>query len=82
MFLNYINGAFVGSADGTTLPVTNPATNETVGEVPRSKEDDVNAGVTGTCSSPALGSWLVTHVYCAIFRMMIEGGGAWSWADS
>ncbi len=42
--LNCINGEFVPAADGTTLPVYNPATNEVVGEVPRSKAEDVNAG--------------------------------------
>jgi hypothetical protein len=51
LFLNYINGAFVPSSDGTTLPVTNPATNATVGDVPRSKEEDVNAG-NSSCLQP------------------------------
>ena len=41
---NYINGSFVPAADGTTLPVYNPATNAVVGLIPRSKSDDVNAG--------------------------------------
>ena len=42
---NYINGSFVPAADGTTLPVYNPATNAVVGLIPRSKSDDVNAGL-------------------------------------
>jgi hypothetical protein len=56
--LNFVNGSFVAAQDGEFLPVYNPATNEIVGEIPRSKEADVNAGtaVGVVCSRPVRGS--------------------------
>ncbi|CAN5731908.1 CoA-acylating methylmalonate-semialdehyde dehydrogenase [soil metagenome] len=42
---NYIGGEWVSSASSETLPVTNPATGETVGHVPLSGAADVDAAV-------------------------------------
>jgi hypothetical protein len=43
-YLNFVAGAFVPAACGEWVDVTNPATNEVVGRVPRSRAEDVNAG--------------------------------------
>ncbi len=44
IILNFVAGAFVPAAGGEWVDVTNPATNEVVGRVPRSRAEDVNAG--------------------------------------
>ncbi|MEH7255387.1 gamma-aminobutyraldehyde dehydrogenase [Neobacillus niacini] len=41
----YINGSFVDSVEGTTSSVINPATEETIAEVPVCSEEDVNRAV-------------------------------------
>jgi betaine-aldehyde dehydrogenase len=42
---NFIDGEFVDAADGATEEVTNPATGETIAEMPLSTEEDVNRAV-------------------------------------
>lgn len=41
-----IGGRWVDAADGATQPITNPATGETIAEVPASSEEDVDRAVT------------------------------------
>jgi betaine-aldehyde dehydrogenase len=42
---NFIDGEFVDTADGATLPVVNPATGEEIAQMPLSTEEDVNRAV-------------------------------------
>jgi 1-pyrroline dehydrogenase len=41
----YIGGEFVDSASGETIPVINPSTGETIAEVPKGTEEDVDRAV-------------------------------------
>lgn len=43
--LNFIDGIFVDSVDGSTLPNVNPATGEVIGTIARSKKADVEVAV-------------------------------------
>jgi betaine-aldehyde dehydrogenase len=52
---NFIDGEFVDSADGATEEVINPATGETIAEMPLSTEEDVNRAVEA--AKRAFDSW-------------------------
>ena len=41
----FIDGEFVASLSNETFTVENPATEETIGEVPRARSDDVDRAV-------------------------------------
>ncbi|MGH3039404.1 MAG: gamma-aminobutyraldehyde dehydrogenase [Gaiellaceae bacterium] len=53
---NYIGGEWVDSAGGETMEVVNPATGETIAEVPASNEEDANRAVEA--AKAALPDWL------------------------
>ena len=53
---NFIGGEWVDSAAGETMEVVNPATGETIAEVPASTEDDANRAVEA--AKAALPDWL------------------------
>jgi 1-pyrroline dehydrogenase len=53
---NYIGGEWVDSAGGETMEVVNPATGETIAEVPASNEEDANRAVEA--AKAALPEWL------------------------
>ena len=53
---NYIGGEWVDSAAGETMEVINPATGETIAEVPASTEEDANRAVEA--AKAALPDWL------------------------
>jgi 1-pyrroline dehydrogenase len=53
---NYIGGEWVDSAAGETMEVLNPATGETIAEVPASTEEDANRAVDA--AKAALPEWL------------------------
>src|ERR1700759_127244 len=53
---NFINGQFVqGNGNGSRLPVINPATEETISDVPDSTQADVDAAVEA--ATKAQKSW-------------------------
>ena len=52
---NFIDGEFVDAADGATEEVINPATGETIAEMPLSNEEDVNRAVAA--AKRAFDSW-------------------------
>jgi acyl-CoA reductase-like NAD-dependent aldehyde dehydrogenase len=53
---NYIGGEWVDSAGGETMEVLNPATGETIAEVPASNEEDASRAVAA--ARAALPEWL------------------------
>jgi 1-pyrroline dehydrogenase len=53
---NYIGGEWVDSAGGETMEVLNPATGETIAEVPASNEEDADRAVQA--AKAALPEWL------------------------
>jgi 1-pyrroline dehydrogenase len=53
---NFIGGEWVDSAGGETMEVLNPATGETIAEVPASTEEDANRAVEA--AKAALPEWL------------------------
>jgi 1-pyrroline dehydrogenase len=53
---NYIGGEWVDSAGGESMAVLNPATGETIAEVPASTEEDANRAVEA--AKAALPEWL------------------------
>ncbi len=53
---NYVGGEWVDSAGGETMEVLNPATGETIAEVPTSTEEDANRAVEA--AKAALPEWL------------------------
>jgi len=55
---NLVGGEWVESLDGGTMEVLNPATGETIAEVPRSSEKDVERAVEA--AKKALPEWLET----------------------
>ena len=55
---NFVGGEWVESLDGGTMEVLNPATGETIAEVPRSTEQDVGRAVEA--AKKALPEWLET----------------------
>src|ERR687886_754875 len=55
---NFVGGEWVDSLDGGTMEVINPATGETIAEVPRSTEQDVGRAVEA--AKKALPEWLET----------------------
>lgn len=55
-YKNYVGGEWVESASGETMPVLNPATGETIAEVPRGTEEDVTRVVAA--ARKALPDWL------------------------
>ncbi len=55
---NFIGGTFVASKSGRTDPVIDPATGETIAEVPSSDAADVDAAVTA--AEAAFGEWSQT----------------------
>jgi 1-pyrroline dehydrogenase len=55
---NFVGGEWVDSLDGGTMDVINPATGETIAEVPRSTEQDVGRAVEA--AKKALPEWLET----------------------
>ena len=55
---NFVGGEWVDSLDGGTMEVLNPATGETIAEVPRSTEQDVGRAVEA--AKKALPEWLET----------------------
>src|SRR6266540_1291050 len=54
----FIGGAWTDAADGATMEVLNPATGETIAEVPRSTAEDVDRAVEA--AKAALPEWLDT----------------------
>jgi 1-pyrroline dehydrogenase len=55
---NYVGGEWVGAVDGGTMEVINPATGETIAEVPRGTQGDVDRAVEA--AKKALPEWLET----------------------
>jgi aminobutyraldehyde dehydrogenase len=55
---NFVGGEWVDSLDGGTMEVLNPATGETIAEVPRSTAEDVGRAVEA--AKKALPEWLET----------------------
>ncbi len=55
---NFVGGEWVDAAGGETMEVLNPATGETIAEVPRSSADDVDRAVQA--AKRALPEWLET----------------------
>src|SRR5919109_4390501 len=55
---NFVGGEWVDSLDGGTMEVLNPATGETIAEVPSSTEKDVGRAVEA--AKKALPEWLET----------------------
>jgi 1-pyrroline dehydrogenase len=55
---NFVGGRWTGAASGATMPVLNPATEETIAEVPRCGAEDVDAAVQA--AKDALPDWLET----------------------
>ena len=53
---NYIGGEWVDSAGGETMEVLNPATGETIAEVPASTAEDADRAVQA--AKAALPDWL------------------------
>lgn len=54
---NYINGVFVPPSDGEYVEVRNPATNEVVARVPRSKDADVDSAADAAFAAFESGVW-------------------------
>jgi 1-pyrroline dehydrogenase len=57
-YKNFVGGEWVGSAEGGTMEVLNPATGEQIGEVPRASAADVGRAVEA--AKRALPEWLET----------------------
>jgi 1-pyrroline dehydrogenase len=57
-FQNFIGGEWVDAAGGETMEVLNPATGETIAEVPRASAEDVDRAVQA--AKKALPEWLET----------------------
>src|SRR5919199_2731309 len=55
---NFVGGEWVESAEGGTMEVINPSTGETIAEVPRGSEADVDRAVEA--AKKALPEWLET----------------------
>jgi betaine-aldehyde dehydrogenase/aminobutyraldehyde dehydrogenase len=55
---NLVGGEWVDAADGETMEVLNPATGETIAEVPRAAAEDVDRAVQA--AKKALPDWLET----------------------
>ena len=55
---NYIGGKWVDAAGGETMEVLNPATGETIAEVPASTAEDADRAVEA--AKEALPEWLET----------------------
>src|SRR5213080_3736840 len=55
---NFVGGEWVDAVEGGTMEVVNPATGETIAEVPRSTEKDVDRAVEA--AKKALPEWLET----------------------
>ena len=55
---NFVGGEWVDAVDGGTMEVLNPATGETIAEVPASTESDVAQAVDA--AKRALPDWLET----------------------
>src|SRR5436305_13225443 len=55
---NFVGGEWVEAAGGETMPVLNPATGETIAEVPASTAEDVDPAVQA--AKKALPEWLET----------------------
>jgi aminobutyraldehyde dehydrogenase len=55
---NYVGGEWVGAVEGGTMEVLNPATGETIAEVPRGTQADVDRAVEA--AKNALPEWLET----------------------
>jgi 1-pyrroline dehydrogenase len=55
---NFVGGKWVDASDGGTMEVLNPATGDTIAEVPRGTQDDVDRAVEA--AKTALPEWLET----------------------
>jgi acyl-CoA reductase-like NAD-dependent aldehyde dehydrogenase len=55
-YKNFVGGEWVDAASGETMEVINPATGETIAEVPRSSAEDVDRAVAA--ANAALPAWL------------------------
>ena len=55
---NFVGGEWVGAVEGGTMEVLNPATGETIAEVPRGTQADVDRAVEA--AKKALPEWLET----------------------
>src|SRR6478609_10827755 len=55
---NFVGGEWVDASGGETMEVLNPATGETIAEVPRSSAEDVDRAVQA--AKKALPEWLET----------------------
>ncbi len=56
----YINGDWVDSKSNKTFPVSDPATEETIAQVPDSNADDVNRAVAAARAAFDDGAWPAT----------------------
>src|SRR2546423_14530303 len=57
-YRNFVGGEWVDAVEGETMEVLNPATGETIAEVPRGSEADVDRAVAA--AKKALPEWLET----------------------
>jgi 1-pyrroline dehydrogenase len=57
-YQNFVGGKWVDAAEGATAKILNPATGETIGEVPQGSEADVDRAVEA--AKAALSDWLET----------------------
>src|SRR5213592_3470066 len=57
-FQNFVGGKWVDAAEGETVEILNPATGETIGEVPQGTQADVDRAVEA--AKEALPEWLET----------------------
>ena len=55
---NFVGGEWVGAVEGGTMEVLNPATGETIAEVPQGTQADVDRAVEA--AKKALPEWLET----------------------
>jgi acyl-CoA reductase-like NAD-dependent aldehyde dehydrogenase len=54
---NFVAGAFAPASGGGTLPVENPATGETIAQIPASEAADIDAAVRAARASFEQGDW-------------------------
>ena len=54
---HFIDGAYVPSADGRTFPTINPATGETIAEVSRGGDAEINRAVAVARKTFKSGAW-------------------------
>jgi betaine-aldehyde dehydrogenase len=60
-YQNYVNGEWVGSASGETLPVYDPSTEEVIAKVPSASAADVDRAVKAARAAFDSGPWAQTN---------------------